>query len=151
MITRRRNVQAAAQRVGIKIQLVEASHPQEIATAFAAIVRHNAEALIVPLERLFQQPKDQIAELATKQRLLSLGAYAEYAEAGGLMSYAPNVRENSRRPATNVDKILKGANPGNVPVEQPTQFELFIIGKTAKALGVKIPDSILLQATKVIE
>lgn len=89
--------------------------------------------------------------LAAKQRLPSIGTYGEYVEAGGLMSYGQNIRENYRRAAIYVDKIFKGANPGDLPIEQPTTFELFINLKTAKTLGIKVPQSILLQATKVVE
>ena len=143
--------QAAAQKVGVKIRPVEASTPQEIANGFAVMARQEAGALIVLREPLFQQQKSQILELVAKQRLPSIGAYGEYVEAGGLMSYGDNLREHSRRAATYIDKIFKGANPGDLPVEQPTTFELFINMKTAKALGIKFPNSILVQATKVIE
>ena len=146
-----KNVQAAAQRVGIKIQPVEASTPQEIANGFAAMNRQNVGALIVQREAFFQQQKNQTAELAAKQRLPSIGAYSEYVEAGGLMSYGQNIRENYRRAATYIDKIFKGANAGDIPVEQPTKFEMVINRKTANALGLKIPNSMLVQATKVIE
>ena len=146
-----KNVQAAAQKIGVQIQPVEASTPQEIANGFAAMTRQNAEALIVLLEPLFQQQKNQIVELAAKQRLPSMGAYGEYVEAGGLMSYGQNIRENARHAATYVDKIFKGANPGDLPIEQPTTFEFVVNMKTAKALGIKVPQTILLQATKVIE
>ena len=90
-------------------------------------------------------------ELAAKHRLPSLAAYGEYVEAGGLMSYGQNIREHVRRAATYVDKIFKGANPGDLPVEQPTTFELVINLRTAKTLGIKVPHSILVQATKVVE
>ena len=100
---------------------------------------------------LFQLQENQIVELAAKHRLPSIGAYSEYVEAGGLMSYGNNMRESFRRAATYVDKIFKGANPGDLPVEQPTNFEMFINRKTANALGIKIPNSILVQATRVIE
>ena len=146
-----KNVKAAAQMFGVKIQPVEASTPQEIANGFAMIARQNAGALIVAQEAFFIQQKNQIVELAAKQRLPSIAGYGEYAEAGGLMSYGPNLREMYKRAATYVDKIFKGANPGDLPVEQPTQFELFVNLKTAKALGIKIPQSILVQATQVIE
>ena len=106
---------------------------------------------MVSLDPLFQQQKNQIVELATKQRLPSIAAYGQYVEAGGLLSYGPDSREIFRRAATYVDKILKGANPGDLPVEQPTKFELVINLKTAKALGIKIPNPLLVQATKVIE
>ena len=145
------NVQSAAKTVGVKIQPVEARSPQEIATAFSVSARQNAGALMVSLDPLFQQQKNQIVELATKQRLPSIAAYGQYVEAGGLLSYGPDSREIFRRAATYVDKILKGANPGDLPVEQPTKFELVINLKTAKALGIKIPNSLLVQATKVIE
>jgi putative ABC transport system substrate-binding protein len=86
-----------------------------------------------------------------KQRLPSIAAYREYVEAGGLISYGQSVGESYRRAATYIDKIFKGAHPGELPVEQPTKFELFINMKTAKALGIKVPQSLLVQATKVIE
>ena len=146
-----KNVQAAAQKVGVKIQPVEAKTPGEIASGFAEMARQNAGALIVPLEPLFTQQKNQIVELATKQRLPSIGGCGEYVEAGGLMSYGQNLREVFRRAATYVDKIFKGANPGNIPVEQPTVFEMFINRKTANALGLKISNTMLVQATKIIE
>ena len=146
-----KNVQAAAHKIGVKIHPVEASTPQEIASGFAVMASQKAEGLIVSLDPLLQQRKNQIAELAAKQRLPSIGAYGVYVEAGGLMSYGIDIREHIRRAATYVDKIFKGANPGDLPVEQPTTFELFINLKTAKALGIKVPQSILIQATKVIE
>jgi putative ABC transport system substrate-binding protein len=146
-----KNVQAAAQKFGVKVVPVEANSPQEIENAFTMMVRQKAEAVIVPQEALFQQQKSQIVELAAKHRLPSIGAYGEYVQAGGLMSYGQNIRENFHRAATYVDKILKGAKPGEIPMEQPTKFELFINGKTAKNLGLKIPQSLLISADKVIE
>ena len=145
------NVQAAAQKVGVKLQAVEASTPEGIAAGFAEMARQRAGALIVPTAAIFNQQKSQIAELATKWRLPSISVFGEYAEAGGLVSYGPNLREIIRRSTVYVDKIIKGANPGDLPVEQPTTFELVINLKTAKALHIKIPNSTLLQATKVIE
>ena len=146
-----KNVQVAAQKLGVNIQIVEAGTPQEIANGFAAMVRQNAGALIVSRESLFVQQKSQIVDLAAKHRLPSIGGYGEYVEAGGLMCYGQNNRENYKRAAIYVDKIFKGAKPGDLPVEQPTLFELFINLKTAKALGLIVPQSILLQATKIIE
>ena len=145
------HIQAAAPKVGVKIQLVEARTPQEISNGFGVMARQNIRALIVPQESLFNQQKSQIVELAAKHRLPSIGGNSEYAEAGGLMSYGHNLRENYRRAATYVDKIFKGASPGDLPVEQPTTFELAVNLKTAKALGIKVPQIILIQATKVIE
>ena len=146
-----KNVEAAAQRINIKIVPVEARSPQEIENAFSLAVRQNAKAIIVSLEGLFQQQKNQIVELAAKHRLPAIAMYGEYVEAGGLISYGANLREPNRRAATYVDKIFKGAKPGDLPVEQPTTLELFINGKAAKALGLKIPQSLLISADKVIE
>ena len=145
------NVEVAAQKLGVKIQAMKAGTPQEIANGFAVMARQTAEALFVQSDALFLQQKNQIVELAAKQRLPSIGTYGDYVEAGGLMSYGPNLGENFRRAATYIDKIFKGARPGDLPVEQPTTFELFVNLKTAKALGIKVPQSILIQATKVIE
>ena len=146
-----KNVQVAAQRLGVKILPIEASTPQEIANGFAAMTRQNPGALIVPLEAFFIQQYKQIVDLATKQRLPSIGGSGEYVDAGGLMSYGQNLRENLRSAAAYVDKIFKGAKPGDIPVQQPTTFELIINRKTAKALGLTIPQSLLISATKIIE
>ena len=144
-------VQTAAQKVGVKILPVEAGTPQEIANGFAVMARQKAAALIVSRDPILNQQKNQIVELAAKHRLPSIGGYSEYVEAGGLMSYGQNLGENYKRAAAYVDKIIKGANPGDIPVEQPTRFELFINRKTANALGLKISNTMLVQATKIIE
>jgi putative ABC transport system substrate-binding protein len=115
------------------------------------MTREKTGAVIVARDALFIQQTRKIAELAMKHRLPSIGQLREYAEAGGLMSYGQELADNYRRAATYVDKILKGATPGDLPVEQPTKFELFINGKTAKALGFKIPQSLLISADRVIE
>ena len=146
-----KNIQTAAQKIGVKIQSVEAQTPQEIANGFGAMARQNAGAFIMPLEQLLVQQTNQIVELAAKQRLPSISQYAEYVAAGGLMSYGASLREINRRAATYIDKIFKGANPGDIPVEQPTTFELFINRKTAKTLGLKIPYALQISATKFIE
>jgi len=147
-----KSVEAAGQRAGIKVLLpLEARTPQEIENAFSTIAREKTGAVIVMLDTLFIQQRRQIAELAAKHRLPSLSPFREYVEAGGLMSYGQNLADQYRRMATFVDKILKGAKPGDLPVEQPTTLELFINGKTAKALGIKIPQSLLISADKVIE
>ena len=106
---------------------------------------------LVPAGATNNASRERIIELAAKQRLPSIGGYGEYVEAGGLMSYGQNITENYRRAATYVDKIFKGAKPGDIPIERPTKFDFVINLKTAKALGLKIPNSILVQATKVIE
>ena len=146
-----KNTQAAAHKIGVTIQPIEASTLQHISVVFAAMECQNTSALIVSPDALFQQQKNQIAELATKYRLPSIGTFSEYAEAGGLMSYGQNIRENYKRAATYVDKIFKGAKPGGLPVEQPTKFEMVVNLKTAKALGLKVPPVTIVQATKVIE
>ena len=148
-----KHTQVAAEKIGVSIQSVEAGTPEEITNAFSVMARNKAEALIVPLEATFQQQKQkiQIVELAAKHRLPTIGAYGEFVEAGGLMSYGQNLRESYHRAATYVDKIFKGAKAGDLPVEQPMRFEMALNMTTAKALGLKVPQSILIQATKVIE
>ena len=146
-----KSVQSAAQRTSATILPVEARTAPEIEKAFSAMARGKAGAVIVAADSFFTQQRRQIAELAAKNRLPTISEYREYAEAGGLMSYGSNRPEQFRRAATYVDKILKGTKPGDLPVEQPTKFELIINGRTAKALGLKIPQSLLISADKVIE
>jgi putative ABC transport system substrate-binding protein len=146
-----KQVEAAMQKRGVKYLPVQARNAQEIESAFAAMTRQNAKAVIVPLDPHFQVQKNQIVELAAKHRLPSIAMYSEYVEGGGLMSYGPNRPEYFRRAAVYVDKILKGAKPADLPVEQATTFELFINRKTARALGLTIPQSLLISADKVIE
>jgi putative ABC transport system substrate-binding protein len=146
-----KNIEAEGQKRGVAILRAQARSPAEIDIAFSSMRQQKAEALMVTLDPFLQQQKNQIVQLAAKHRLPAIAAYGEYAEAGGLMSYGANLAGVVLRTATYVDKILKGAKPGDLPVEQPTKFELFINGKTAKALGLKIPQSLLISAEKVIE
>ena len=146
-----KNVQAAAQRTGVTILSLDAPAPQEIENAFSMMAQKKAGAVIVTADVLFTQQVRQIAELAAKNRLPTIYGIREFVEAGGLMSYGTSITDNFRRAATYVDKILKGAKPGDLPVEQPTKFELVINRKTAKALGLTIPQSLLISADKVIE
>jgi putative ABC transport system substrate-binding protein len=146
-----KSVEAAAQTVGVKILPVNARTPQEIEKAFSIMAKENTRAVIVTADAFFNQQVHQIAEIAAKNRLPTISAIREYVEAGGLMSYGRNLADGYRRAATYVDKTLKGAKPGDLPVEQPMTFELFIDRKTAKALGLKIPQSLLIMADKVIE
>jgi len=146
-----KNVQAAAQKTGVTILAVEARTVQEIENAFPTISKERAGAVILAQDTLFTQQRRQIAELSAKHRLPLIAAMLEYVEAGVLMSYGPSFADIYRRAATYVDKIFKGAKPANLPVEQPTKFEMFINDKTAKALGLTIPHSILLQADRVID
>jgi ABC-type uncharacterized transport system substrate-binding protein len=144
-------VKAAARSLGVQLQLLEARDPQEIDRAFAAMTREQAGALLVLADAIFTNQVRQIAELAVQRHLPSILALIEYAEAGGLMVYSPNLAGLERRAATFVDKILKGAKPGDLPIEQPTKFEMVINLRTAKALGLTIPPSVLLRADRVIE
>jgi putative tryptophan/tyrosine transport system substrate-binding protein len=130
---------------------VKAQTPQEIEDAFSTMAREKPGALIVQQDPFLTQQRRQIGELAPKNRLPSISGSREYAETGGLMSYGSNIADGSRRAATYVDKILKGAKPGDLPVEQPMKFELLINRKTAKALGLTIPQSLLMSADKMIE
>ena len=146
-----KNIQSAALKTSANILPLEARTAPEIENAFSAMTQGKAGAVIVARDGFFLQQTRQISELALKNRLLSISELAEYAEAGGLMSYGVNQREQFRRAATYVDKILKGAKPADLPVEQPAKFELVINLKTAKALGLAIPQSLLLRADEVIQ
>ena len=142
---------SAAQKTGIHIILAEASTEQDIARAFQMLANEKAGGVIALNDTFYSQQLRQIAAQALKHRLPSIYSIREYAEAGGLMSYGPNIIDNFRRAAVYVDKILKGAKPGELPFEQPTRFFLFINGKTAKALGLTSPQELLLRVEKVIE
>ena len=146
-----KSVQAAAQKAGVKTLMAEASTPQEIENAFSMMVREKADAVFVGSPSVFGQQHRQIAELALKYRLPSLFQDRVDVEVGGLMSYGQKLTDNYERSATYVDKILKGAKPGDLPVEQPVSFELVVNLKTAKALGLTIPQSLLLRADEVIQ
>jgi putative ABC transport system substrate-binding protein len=146
-----KDIQAAAQKLGVIVHPIEASTAAAIASAFAMMARQNAEALVVLRDPFFQQERNQIVALAAKQGLPSIGTYAEFVEAGGLLAYGANLGEINRRAATYIDKILKGAKPGDLPVEQPMRFDLVVNLKTAKALGFTMPPEIMVQATRVIE
>jgi len=144
-------LRAATQTMNVKILPLEARTSREIQGAFATMVREGAGAVIVSLDPFFVQQGRQIADQAVAHRLASISPNREFPEAGGLISYGQNQAENYRRAATYVDKIFKGAKTADLPVEQPTKFELIINGKTAKTLGLKIPQSLLTLADKVIE
>ena len=146
-----REAEAAAQALGVRLQTLEARSPQEIDGAFAAMTRERAGALLVIPDALFWSQRRQIAELAVKRRLPSMRMGEAYPEAGGLMSYGPSYLDLERRAATFVDKILKGANPADLPVAQPTKFELVINMKTAKAIGLTIPQPLLQRADQIID
>ena len=145
------SLKVAGQKLGIRIVATDVRTPEQIEDAFGQMHRDKVGALIVSLQPLFQQQKLQIAALAAKGRLPCMAGDQMYAEVGCLMSYGTSLAGLFRRVATYVDKILKGARPADLPVEQPTRFELVINGKTARALGLTIPQSLLISAEKVIE
>jgi putative ABC transport system substrate-binding protein len=146
-----RQTEIAARALGLQVQLLEARGPDELEGAFAAMTRERASALLVQVDVIFALHARRIADLAAKRRVPAMYGSREHVEAGGLMSYAPNVPDLFRRAATYVDKILKGAKPADLPVEQPTKFELVINLKTAKTLGLTIPPSLLGRADEVIQ
>jgi len=145
------SVQAGAQKAGVKTLVAETSSLQEVENAFSMMAREKADAVIVGAAPFFALHRPQIAGLALKYRMPSIFGNRMYVEAGGLMSYGYKVADNYRRAALYVDKILKGAKPGDLPVEQPVTLELVLNLKTAKALGLTIPQEILLRADELIE
>jgi ABC-type uncharacterized transport system substrate-binding protein len=147
-----KDMQAAAQTLRLTLDpLVDVGDSQQFEKAFGAIVAARAEALIMVSDRALLTHRARIVEFAVKRRLPALYPYREFVEAGGLVSYAPSYLAMFRRTAAYVDKILKGAKPADLPVEQPTKFELVINLKTAKALGLTIPQTLLQRADQVIQ
>jgi putative tryptophan/tyrosine transport system substrate-binding protein len=145
-----RETEVAARGLGMQMHSLEVRTLPEVARAFHTMTREGAEALIVLPSGFFTVHRTAIVEVAAKSRLPAIYQEREYVEVGGLMAYGPNFADLYRRAASYVDKILKGAKPADLPVEQPTTFELVINLKTAEALGLTIPPSLLLQATEVI-
>ena len=141
----------AARALGVRLQFVEARGPAEFARAFSDMNSARAGALTVLPSNRFLREHRRLVDLAAENRLPAVYTSREFVDAGGLMSYGPNVADLFRRAATSVDKILKGAKAGDLPVEQPTKFDLVINLKTAKALGLTVPPSILQRADQVIE
>jgi len=144
-------IQAAASRIGLEMRLMDFRGGGALSDQFAEIRATRAGALAVSPSPPIDEVRARIAELALKQRLPTVFALREYVEAGGLMSYGSNLSAGHRRAAYFVDKILKGAKPADLPVEQPTKFELVINLKTAKALGLTIPQSIRVRADEIIQ
>ena len=141
----------AARALGVRPQFVEARGPADFDRAFSDMTRARAGALTVLQSTMFFNERRRLLDLAAKSRLPAVYPGREYVDAGGLMAYGPNLADLWRRAATYVDKILKGAKPADLPVEQPTKFELVINLKTAKALGLTIPSSVLGRADHIIE
>ncbi len=145
-----RATEAAARALGVQLQSLEVRGPDEFETAFQAATKGRAGALIALDDPLVFTHRVRIVKLTAKSRLPAMYGLTGFVEAGGLMSYGPNLADMYRRAATYVDKILKGAKPADLPVEQPTKFEFVVNLKTAKALGLTIPQSVLIRADEVI-
>jgi putative tryptophan/tyrosine transport system substrate-binding protein len=146
-----RETQLAAGAIGVQLQPLDVLGPKDIETAFRAATKAHADAVLALNSPIFSSQRTQIVELAAKSQLAAIYAQPEYVEAGGLMSYGPSLTATYRRAATYVDKILKGAKPADLPVEQPTKFEFIINLKAAKQIGLTIPQSVLYRADKVIK
>jgi putative ABC transport system substrate-binding protein len=144
-------VKLAARSLGVQLHIVEARDPSEFNGAFAAMAKERVPALLVVTDAVFHLHRARLVELAAKNRLPSMYSVREYVDAGGLMSYGPNVLDLARRAAGFVDKILRGASPADLPVEQPTKFELVINLKTARALELAIAPALLLRADQILE
>jgi putative ABC transport system substrate-binding protein len=146
-----KGAEVAARALGVRLQFVEARGPADFERAFSDMTRASAGALTVRPAPMFISERRRLVDLAAKNRLPAVYAWREFVDAGGLMSYGPTGADLYRRAAAYVDKIMKGANPAELPVEQPTKFDLVINLKTAKALGLTIPPSLLQRADQVIE
>jgi putative ABC transport system substrate-binding protein len=141
----------AGRALAVELQVLEVRNSNELTSAFSALARGRAGALLALGDVIFRTEQVQLLRLAAESRLPAMYSDKLFVEAGGLMSYGVSYPDNFRRAAVFVDKILKGAKPADLPVEQPTKFELMINMKTAKALGLMIPQTILIQADQVIE
>jgi len=142
---------AAADRLAVKIREIQLGHASDLNEAFATILRERLQALSIHAYVPVLASRDRIVELAAKHRVVTIYPLRDFVTAGGWLSYGASLVENAKRAAIFVDKILKGTKPADLPVEQPTKFELVINLKTAKALGLAIPPSILVRADQVIE
>jgi putative ABC transport system substrate-binding protein len=147
----RNEIEVAARTLGIQLQLVPVIRPDDFGNAFGAMAREYAEALIVmPSPMLFAE-YERITSIAASNKLPAMGAAREFADLGGLVSYGANLPDLARQTAVYADKILKGAKPAELPVEQPSKFEFVVNLKTAKALGLTMSPALLAQANEVIE
>jgi putative ABC transport system substrate-binding protein len=146
-----KETRAAARELGIQVQSLEVRSPSDFETAIKAPSGGRVNALIIVQNALINAHRARVVELAIKNRLPTMFGEAAHVESGGLMSYAPNSLDLFRRAATYLDKILKGAKPADLPVEQPTKFEFVINLKTAKQIGLTIPPNVLARADKVIK
>jgi len=146
-----KETELAAKTLGLQLQYLGVEDSKDLDTAFRNAVSWRAHAIVVLQSPVLGSRRKALVELAVKNRLPAIYPHSDYMDAGGLMFYGPSISDLFRRAATYVDKILKGAKPADLPVEQPTKFELVVNLKTAKALGLTIPPSVLLQADRVIE
>jgi len=146
-----KEVEAAAVAFGVKLQYLDVLHPEDFETAFRTAGKAHAQGVLVLTGPVVNSQRKEIADLAVKSRLPAILPFPEYVEAGGLMSYSASVTDMYRRAATYVDKILKGAKPAELPVEQPKKFEFIINLKAAKQIGLTIPPTVLARADRVIK
>ena len=146
-----KGAEAAGRALGVRLQFVEVRGPEDFDRAFSEMTRARADGLTLVTSGMFFNERKLLVDLAAKNRLPTVFPFREGVDAGGLMSYGPNVTDLFRRAATYVDKILKGAKPADLPVEQPTKFELIISLKAAKALGLEVPPLLIAQADELIE
>ncbi|PYM91094.1 MAG: ABC transporter substrate-binding protein [Candidatus Rokuibacteriota bacterium] len=146
-----RDIETASRRLGIHVQSLEARRPEDFDGAFQSVTRARAQALMVVSSRFMNLSRSRILEFVSKQRIPLVTGWGPWVRVGGFLSYGPDLDALVTRAASHVDKILKGTKPADLPVEQPTKFELVINMKTAKALGLTIPQTLLLRADQVIE
>ena len=144
-------VSDAARRLGVRLQLLDVRGPADLDSAFATTAGGSAGGLLVPNVQWFANQLERIADLAAKRKLPAVDYFRAFADAGGLLSYGPKLGQNAPRLAAHVDRILKGTKPADLPVEQPSKFELVINLKAAKALGLTIPPAILARADEIIQ
>jgi putative ABC transport system substrate-binding protein len=143
--------QVAAKTLGLTLDTLDVRQASDLGPVLSTVARRRPDALVLPAETTIHEERDRIAAFAIQHRLPSISAWREFAEAGGLMVYGNNIPDIFRRAVGYMDRILKGANPGTLPIEQPTKFELIINLKTAKALGLTIPQAVLARADELIQ
>ena len=144
-------MQQAARQLNLALTVYEVHSPAQIEAAFDAMVRQDAQALVILADVFMNVHRQKLADLAIRNRLPAMYGFREFTEVGGLISYGASLHALHKDAARYVDKILKGADPGEIPVEQPTRFELVINGKTAQALGIEIPPAVLTTADEILE
>jgi putative tryptophan/tyrosine transport system substrate-binding protein len=146
-----RDMQNAAHSLGLQFSILDASTQSEIDAAFAVLARHEAEALLVNTDPFLLGQREQIVQLAARHKVPTIYFVREFVDAGGLMSYGPNIANGYRQAGIYLGRILNGEKPGDLPVVQPTRFELAINLRTARTLGLEIPTTLLIRADEVIE